>query len=510
VANASISFVAPTAAEIRDNYLRAIKAGLIARGVATPNVGPGSDDYITAQATGNEVEVVSYNTVLAADQLMPDTAIGDNLARIMAIYGLSLKGAGVSLGYIVFSTSATTGVSTDAQLQDPLGNLIKVTTGGTYANGDLIPVESIAVGSATNLAGGTFLKWVSPPAYANPTSPLSADGMSGGVDQEKDDDGRARLLSILRNFPGSGNASQVAAFAEQANPSVEIAFVYDGANGPGTSHVAVAGYASASTSRRRAVTASVLADASSAVQNQLPAYVESVITTTADVEANASFVLTMPAATTASPPGDGSGFVDANPFPSITGATNKRARVIASDITPTSTKFSVESMAAPSSGQSVCWVDRDTFSLHTAKILTLDATYAAPAGSTPGRYGITIDTPFVSTVGSIPADGDYIFPLATNTQTYLDIVLVTFGELGPYEKQLSAALPKALRQPRYYVSNTYSLGDRFLRDLENAGQEVLTAAWGWQNGGTTAPSLPANITDAPNIFVPARLGWYAP
>ena len=510
-APASIAFVAPTADQIRDNYLRAIKAGLIARGVLTPNVNAGSDDYIRGQAIGNEVEVVSYNTVLSADQLMPDTATGKNLVRIMAIYGLAPRPAEPSFGSIVFSTATAQGIVTGAQLLDPNGNIFVVTTGGVYNNGDLIPVESSGVGAATNLPAGTSLKWVSPPAYAQPTALLATGGASGGTDAESDDDARTRLLTLIQDAPGSGDDAQVAAFAEQGSGSVQKAFVYPAANGPGTEHVAVAGFASASASKSRAVTSTVLSAAASSTIGQLPTYTECVVTATADQQADVAFLLTMPAATSASPPGDGTGFIDANPFPSVTGATTQRMRVHAADLTPTSTQFSVESMRAPTPGQSICWVDRDTFTLHTAKITTVGTTYASPSGGTPGRYGVTIDTPFVSTVGSIPADGDYIFPSALSGANYLAAILDRFAALGPYEKQLAAGLqPRCLRQPRYFKSWPYSLTDLFLRALEDAGEEVLTAAWGYQNGGTTNPSLPTSITSAPFFFVPRQIAWYAP
>lgn len=509
-APASIAFVAPTADQIRDNYLRAVKAGLIARGVLNPNVNAGSDDYITGQAVGNEVEVVSYNTVLSADQLMPDTATGKNLVRIMAIYGLAPRPAQPSFGSIVFRTATPQGIVIGAQLLDPNGNIFVVTTGGVYSDGDLIPVESSGVGSSTNLPAGTSLKWVSPPPYAQPTALLASGGTSGGVDAELDDDARTRLLTLIQDAPGSGDDAQVMAFAEQGSASVQKAFVYPAANGPGTEHVAVVGFASASASRSRAVTVSVLSAASSSTIGQLPTYTNCVVTATADQLADVAFLLTMPSSTSASPPGDGSGFVDANPWPSVTGATTQRMRVHAADLTPTSTAFSVESMTAPTVGQSICWIDRDTFSLHTAKVRLVGTTYASPSGGTPGRYGVTIDTPFVSTVGSIPADGDYIFPFAVNAANYLAAVLSSFAGLGPYEKQLSVSLPRAARQPRYFKSWPYSLTDLFLRALEDAGVEVLTAAWAYQNGGTVTPALPATITSAPNIFAPRQIAWYAP
>lgn len=498
-----------TAAQFRDDGLRTYKNGMaLVVGVANFNVASGSEPYQFFNALGLELESVSNNTTVAADSQMPDTATGADLDRQMGIVGLARKGAGPATGRGTFSTSAGTLVATGAQLLAPNSAIYVVVTGGTYNNGDAIPVQSLSSGLNTNLAGGTALRWVSPPAYASPTMSLDSNGCTGGVDQEDDDTARARLLDRLQNPPSGGNAASVAATAEGADVAIQKAFIFPACNGPGTTHGAVMGYATASASRSRVVGGSAVANATSAIVAAHPEYVELVNTATVDQAANVSMLLRLPAATTAIPAGTGGGFVDANPFPSVAGIDATRVYCRVSAFT-SSVSIQVESMVAPVVGQSVCWVDRTTFTLHTAKILT-QSTNSAPAGALPGTYNITLDTPFVSSTGVAVAVNDYVFPAAVNTQAYVTALLNYFATLGPYEKTTTAGLlPHAYRLPRYYESWDYTLGAKALRAISNAGNEVLDVGWGYQNGGTTVPALPATILSGPNVFVPSQIGFYS-
>jgi uncharacterized phage protein gp47/JayE len=152
------TFVARDSGTIRDGILRALRTGLIRLGVANPNVAPGSDYYVFASAIANQCVVAEANAILKADAVMPDTAVGDDLARIATVFGLSKQPAAGSVGTVVLSSSASTTVATGAQLIDGSGLAFQVTTGGTYANGASIPIAAVATGSATNHAAGDVLR----------------------------------------------------------------------------------------------------------------------------------------------------------------------------------------------------------------------------------------------------------------------------------------------------------------------------------------------------------------
>ena len=494
------------ASEIRDDILRVISNGLRARGVTTPAVQYGSDYYVTAQAVANELEALYAAAVVAADDAMPDTAGADQLDRWLTAVSLSRRPAGESSGWVTLSSTASTVVLTGIELTDSVGGRYTVSTGGTYANGDMIPIESVATGTAANLAGGTSLSWTTPPAYAAPTALVTSAGLSGGCEAEDDETARARLLTALGGPSNGASWSSVAALAEASHPSIQKAFVYPAANGPATCHVAVVGYASSSTTRSRVVGDVARAAAESAIVGSSHEGYESVITKVADVTADVSFVLTLPEATTAVPAGNGGGWTDGVPWPTVYDAAGTASTQRYCDVTvvTSTTAIRVRACTAPVVGSTIHYVDDATMTLYTSKVLTTTTTVSPSLPGTMGQYTITIDRPLPNV-----AVGDYIWPGCERAQAYVTALLDIFAGFGPYEKTSAAGvLPRAYRKPRYFDGYPYSLDDRVLRAMVDAGDEVLACAWGHQNGGTTTPGYPASIADAPKIFVPKRMAFY--
>lgn len=496
------------ASEIRDDILRVISNGLKARGVTTPAVGYGSDYYVTAQAVANELEALYALAAVAGDTVMPDTATGDSLDRWLTSVGLARRGAASSSGFVTLVSTASTTILTGSELTDANGARYTVTTGALYANGDLVPIASVAIGVGTNLAAATVLRWTSPPAYAASTAAVSSSGLAGGCDAEGDETARARLLARLSVPPSGGNWADAASVAVGASDNIEAAFVYPSANGPSTLHVAVTSPAASSTVRSRVVAATPLAAANAALVGTFPEGIETVTTTVADVTADVSFVLTLPEAAGAVPAGTGGGWTDGTPWPTIydaagTAMTQKYCDV--ATVTST-TSIRVKAATAPTVGVTVHYLDDANFELYTAKVVTT-STFSAPSlPGTPGQYDVTLDRPFPNV-----AAGDYVWPGCERASAYVDALLQIFAKLGPYEKtNVAGVLPRAHRRPRYYDEWPYSLSDLVLRDLGDAGDEVLAVAWAHQNGGTTSPALPASIADPPKIFIPKRVGFYHP
>ena len=126
------------------------------------------------------------------------------------------------------------------------------------------------------------------------------------------------------------------------------------------------------------------------------------------------------------------------------------------------------------------------------------------SGSGPYAARVTLDAPLVDV-----AVGSYVFPGAARTQAYVDAVLAQFAALGPGEiTDQTGLFPFAYRRPRYFEAWDYTIGAKFLRALTSAGSEVLDAAWSYQNGGTTAPGIPGDITDGPAVFVPHKVAFF--
>jgi len=303
-----------------------------------------------------------------------------------------------------------------------------------------------------------------------------------------------RVLSALRSPPGGGNPSELAKAAQSVGAFVQACFVYPAANGPGTMHAAVCG-AATSTNASRSVAASNVAIALAAVTAETSGDVEVVLTSTVDSPTAVTFLMTIPAAVGAG--SSGGGWVDAVPFPRpYTGQTG----VVVAGATST-TDITLNSLAAlPAIGQTVAYINETTLQLYTARILTIPMT----SGAGPYLAEVTLDAPLVG-IGA----GSYVFPAAARTQAYLSAALAAFAALGPGEKtNIAGLLPRAYRWPARAAAWDYTLGPKFLRALENAGDEVLDVAWLNQNFGQTTPALPAAISGAPSIFTPSAIAFY--
>lgn len=487
-----------TPKDIRDDYLRTIKNGLISRGVANPNVSPGSDEYVRATAIANEVAVIEANDSVAVEQRMPDTAIDDDLRRWLQLFDDDFRPAVGSAGFVTFSSSSSTTISSGTQLVDSSQLRYQVTQTATYANGDLIPVAAVDTGAATNHDAGDVLTWVAAPPTSDPTAAVASGGLIDGAAAETNEQARARLLARMQNPPSSGNWQHVATLAEESTPAVEKAYVYPAIQGPGSVHFAVTRRATTtattgSKSADRDLDATVLSTiVTPYVKGLYPERADVKGTTVANVATDVAIGLSLPASPQASPPGPGGGWLDGTPWPANTADAAFKCTVTA---VTSSTTFTVDAPTAPLAGASrIAYLSPSDWTLRTARVVSF-------TGSA-GAYVVTIDNPFTGIAG-----GDYIWPQCQNAQTYVTALLNAFGAMGPGEKTASVGiLARAFRHPLPQVSWPYALGAAQLRALTDAGDEVLSAAWNYRS--TTTPAVPGSVTSPPNILVPRRIGFY--
>jgi len=486
--------------EIRDDILRTWRNGLIKRGVANPNVSPGSDYYVLATGIANEIAVVEANGGVAIDANMPDSAVGDNLRRWLQLFGGDFRPAGGSAGFVVLSSSSASTVSSGSQLLDGAGLRYQVTQTATYANAALIPVSAVDVGAASNHAAGDVLTWVSPPPFSDPTAVVASLGLTGGSDAEKDEPARSRLLSLFQNPPSSGNWQDVCNFAEASTPAVEKCFVYPAAEGPGSLHYAVtiAATTTAATGARaatRQIDATTLANVVAPyVLGLYPEHAGITATGVTNVSTDVSIALSLPSAPQATPAGPGGGWLDGTPWPTNVNA-DAAFKCTVTAVTSTSV-FTVDAPSAPTPNATrIAYLSPTDWTLRTAKVI-------AVSGSA-GAYQITIDTPFVGI-----ANGNFIWPQCQNQQTYVTALLQSFAKMGPGEKTTSVSvLIRGFRHPTSQLSWPYALGAQQLRALTDAGTEVFGASWLYRS--TTTPAVPGTISSAPNILIPNNIGLYS-
>ncbi len=496
------TFEARDAATIRDGILRGVRNGLVAQGVASPNVTPGSDFYVWAQAIANELVVAEANAVIRADDLMPDSAEGDALYRIAAIYGLELQPAGGSSGPGALTSSASTSIPTGAELLDSAGLRYRLVTGGTFADGDPLSIEAVDTGSATNHVAGDVLRWQSAPAYADEKVIIGTGGLVNGHDAETDEGLRERLFSHFRTPPRSGNWEHVAELAEESSPAVQKAFVYPAVQGPATVHVAVTAVPTATSKLRDVTLTTMNTTVVPYVQGQLPEHAYVVTTTVTNVLTVVGILLTLPEATTASPPGVGGGWLDGTPWPGLTAGGAPTAVTALTS----SSEFTVNAATPPTNGVSrFSWLNRSDWKVYTSRVLT--------HSGTAGAYVLTLDTPLAGI-----AVADIIWPACVNGQAYADTLLDHFASMGPGEKTTNVgAIVRGYRRPRPETAWPYGMDSRMLGAIVQSADEVQSALFAYRSDGVTTsytptgavnPQAPALISSPPNQFVADRIGFY--
>jgi len=490
------SMAVKTFEEVRADWLRTYRNGLINRGVTDPNVGSGSEAYLRATAIAQQIVAATANTSAAANAQMPDTAVGDDLIRGAALRGLSYRNAGPSIGPVILSTTVATkvGIPSGAQLIDANGLTYQVLVGGSFDNGAELTVESVDTGVGTNLEAGAVLRWTAPPEFVQPTAVVGTGGLTGGIDQESEEGLRGRLLDRLRHPPNGTNWAALNLATENSTTAVQKAFCYPACNGPSTVHLAAVG-APTATNKGRAVNATIMSTkVAPAGIGAVPEYAECVVTTVQNYPVNVSFGLSLPSAKTASPSGPGGGWLDAVPFPVLAspGYVEVLDVILANNI-------QVASDVPPAVGDTICWISSVDWVLRTAKIVTVPL-----GGGSP--YYIGLDVPLVDSNGTSITIGEYVFPGAEQMQAYYEAVLAGFAGLGPGEKtDVASLIPRAKRRPLAVDSWPSSLSNRFLKVFSERS-EVYAAGYLYREA--VSPPLPAAISDPPYIIIPRHIGFY--
>ena len=492
------NFQTKTYAQFRDDFLRSVSNALqTIAGIPNLDVSYGTDHYIIGEAIGKLAEITSYNVIAAADAQMIDTATGADLYRLAGFYGLSLKPAGGSSGFITFSASNTVAIVQGTQLIDGTGLKYQVAAGGTYANGASIPITSVDTGTGTNLATGSSLRWVSAPAFSAPTALVASPGLSGGSNAETDDQLRARVLSRLQNPPGGGNWSQFAQLAMNSSTQVQQAFVYPVYNGPSTVQVCVVTAPTSSNKNRNVNSLIVSGTVNPAIQAGVFEGMSLLTTTAVNKPIDLSVGLSLPSAVSASPPGIGGGWTDGQPFP--VNASQGYANV--ASVSSTNIITIVSDVPPVVNTTKVCWLSKDDWTLRTATVIS---------SSGSGTYTIGLDTPFVSVNGVSIAANDYVFPNAVNVQNYINAILDYFASLGPGQilnpGTVTNLFPYAYRRPFVGTAYPSDIGPSLLKLMNNVGPEVYDAQY--LGSGARKCPFPTNVTSGPYILVPGNLGVY--
>lgn len=492
-----------TVDQIRDAHLRDLRNAAVSNGRPMPDTAPGSFEFIRSTALANHLALIEANGLTVNEQLGDDTAVGADLERRAGLYGIFRRAKAGSVGLIVLAGSQPTPVAAGQQLVSTTGIRYAVTTGGLFdplpANGNnLIEVAAIDAGDATNLPEGDVLQWVQAPPYADPKASVGPGGLVNGVEDETDDELRARYLDHRRAPPTESNHQAMVERAEKASASVQKAFVYMALLGPSTYALAVAAAPTATSKSRevKQITVDNIVAPAVAGTHFDSVYAKIVSVVDEEVE-HLSIGLALPAARSAVTPGPGGGWVNGQPWPPAEVAYGYRAEVGA---VVTAAEFFVTCDAEPIDGVSrISWLSPENLAAPKSSWTLFTATVVSHSG-TPGNWGIVIDRPFTGITASC-----LIWPAAERQEAYVKAILEAFALMGPGE--MSDQPPVLKRSARYPLPSSswpYSLGASQLRRLSDAGDEVLAARY----LGAPTISTPTVDGTAPRILTPKHIGLY--
>ena len=488
----------PDLETLRDQMLEDLELGAIDAGVSAPPVEPGSEWYALATAEANLHAIGIQSVALAAGDVTPKTAQEPKLDEWRQSFGLPVVPAYSARGRIVVETTGSATV--------PEGQVLTHATGARYAatgttinllNNDEIEVVCLDPGDEGNRDEGDKLQFVSPPANVKTIATVSdTEPIQGGADAEDPERKRERILNRTANAPGGGNWGQLREIALNASPAVQDAYVFPGLGGPASTKLVIARKFDAA--RRvftRAPSSALLAVVRTAIQTNAADALAVVVQGVADEAVDVSLTVTIPNSILSG--GDGNGWLDAAPWPSLNGDT--RVSVTAVTDERTITVGALTTTAAVAGQTRIAWyspVDR-AFTVRT--VIT--------QSGTAGAYLLGLDGPLTSSDGSTVAVGDYISPAAANSVAYGVTWRDLLGSLGPGENTASAyRLPRAKRRPLTTTEDSPDLNASQLRAFGNAHAEVLDIAYSYRS--VTGPTVPAAIATAPNVLVPRHFGCY--
>jgi uncharacterized phage protein gp47/JayE len=138
-------------------------------------------------------------------QIFVTTADSEFLDLHGSPLGIDRLEATASTGNVTATGNDSVSVPQGTLLQRSDGVQYRVTTGGITASGTVtVPVEAVSFGLTTDALEGDSLSFVSPIAGLDSSALVASGGLTGGADEESDDDYKARILVRKRQPPQGG------------------------------------------------------------------------------------------------------------------------------------------------------------------------------------------------------------------------------------------------------------------------------------------------------------------
>lgn len=472
----------PTQNDVRDSILRAIKYSFDRRGIEA-NILPGSDHFVRAEAYAAQVAIGIANGRIAETGFDPNTATGADLTALMSVFGVPDLPPSAATGYWAIQVVSGT-VTIPVDFTGTIGAIQYKTTGTSVGLTDGAKVQVIATttGEATDQDAATVGTWDSA-AIGNlkATFTVDAGGLTGGRDEEGDEQRRERLLNRIAFPQGGGNWAQVRQWALDSSASITGAYVYPAVRGPASYDVAVL-----SAEADRSVTTAVRNATSAYILANMPGSARINVTTGAAQQMDIVLSATLPLPASAG--GAGGGWRDPSPWP----AENTKVTAYNSG-TGVAT---VNSTATPTAGNNIgIWDYAATTPVMREYVV------ASGVGGGAGAWTFTVVGGFSTT----PL-GCYVSAGAVNLTDYADEFAAVMRTVGPGEKTSNPDILKTgRRRPGPDVEDPSDLTNQLIRGIMDSHAEILDLSYGarYLTGTTTTqttPSVSTTTTDPPNVF----------
>lgn len=207
------SWSTPTLRTVRQRNRDAIAAAL---GVA---ILPNGEVRVLADANAGNAHLDYQYLDWQANQLLPDTAEQRFLDKWANIYLINADGsrgrklATFAAGTVSIVATVATTLPAGAILNS--GTLAFQTTAAVLlgAGANVVPIRALDPGSAGNLDTGTSLSLAVAISGVSGSGGVSVGLLTGGADEETDDELRARVLQRIRQPPMGGDADDYVAWA---------------------------------------------------------------------------------------------------------------------------------------------------------------------------------------------------------------------------------------------------------------------------------------------------------
>lgn len=491
-----------TPEEVKQQWLDDIRLAAADQGVDI-DVSDGSDVALRAIANSQMMSVAYEQLRLADQNSNPMTSDSERIGKWMTSFGLTELPAVAAYGRVRITTTGLVTI--------PKGSLCSI-GGITYrateaavsvATGHEIAVEATVTGTQGNAAAGTVIRWRNPVSGLNEKAIVSyIEPIANGREAQTTEEKKQLIADSVGFKPGDWNWAQFKALAESASPGALKAYIYPCLGGPASMKVAIS-----------KVPTYEIGDISTLVPGSLIAkiksilwvpylkgiavYVESIAETPLVLALNVSLP---PSASTG---GDGTGWINGNPYPRLVVADGGRVtvRTVASTVQIT---LSAQTTETPVGGLTkIAWFSPSDQKFYTRTVLSYDLD--------GGYQRVVLDKPLMSDAGVAVAVGDMICPASTNMQKYAETMRKSVSDMGPGENTADPVIlqnGRALRYPLATQMESPSFNTSQLRSLMNSAAEISTCTVSYINPSDGTPPIPATVDLPPNKFKLTAFGIY--